>query len=83
MALFDFCCDQCGEELEDVYQPVNPTNETCPNCGCIMRRKFGRFTTVGTFHWMGDKGKEDKIVSYPGGHTRRKTHNELYREGGI
>ena len=82
MPLFDIHCDTCGEELTDVLLPAEPTNEICPQCGSQMRRKLGTFSVRGFFHWMGDRGKEDRIVSYPT-HTRRKSHNELYGSGGI
>jgi hypothetical protein len=32
---------------------------------------------------MRDPGKEDPIVSYPGGHTRTVPYNELYSRGGL
>ena len=83
MPLFDLKCDACGLELFDVLQPVKAEVEKCPKCGSLMRRKFGTFSVRGFFRWMNDGKPDDIIVSYPGGHTRRKRHNELYMDGGL
>ena len=82
MAIFDLVCDTCGKELADVLLPPASIQKLCPQCGSQMRRKPSTFSVRGLFHWMGDRGKEDKIVSYPT-HTRRKSHNELYSSGGL
>jgi putative FmdB family regulatory protein len=82
MPIYEYICDNCGQEQHDVLLPVIHEPAKCPKCGAICRQRFGSFSVRGFFRWMND-GKADVIVSYPGGHTRTKTHNELYRDGGL
>ncbi len=83
MALYDFVCDSCGGEQKDVILPYVHEPAKCPNCGLNMRQRFQSVSVRGFFHWMGDVGKNDRLVCYPDGHCRTKTYNELYRDGGL
>lgn len=39
MPNYEFKCDNCGSELEEV-QPMNGIPPSCPECGVVMRKKI-------------------------------------------
>ena len=49
--VFDFACDKCGHEEDDVLHEEGATVR-CKECGAKMRRRFtgcGKFTVKGKF----------------------------------
>ncbi|MCR4666875.1 MAG: zinc ribbon domain-containing protein [Desulfovibrio sp.] len=33
MPLYDFCCENCGKEFEDIVKNESSINPSCPSCG--------------------------------------------------
>jgi len=82
MPIYEYVCPLCGTCFEEIRPASNPEPGICPECASPAARCPSTFHIRGPFRHM-DWGKHDKIVSYPDGHTRAKSHNETYADGGI
>ena len=47
LVLFDFHCDECGHQFEELVERSSAIGPPCPDCGKVTRKLFH---TLGTAH---------------------------------
>jgi len=47
MPLYEYKCEDCGEEFEVIRRASDDTEELCPSCGKPAERLFSVFSTGG------------------------------------
>ena len=82
MPAYDYYCPRCNASFEETVPVDERDNCPCPQCNGMVERQPSLFSIRG-FEYTHDWGKQDPIVSYPGGVTKQKSYNELYSTGGL
>lgn len=53
MPIYEFLCDACGTEFEELVSSINASSLTCPNCESIKTTK--KFSVFGGVHIKNQK----------------------------
>jgi len=60
--LYEYSCDNCGNQFEKRVPTEDRNSVTCPECGKLARKKFSLVNA--TFTWVQDGLTHDEIRRY-------------------
>lgn len=82
MPIYEYTCSRCRARYEKIMKYDSSGHSTCPECKGVGIKVPSSFSIRGIWRQY-DWGKHSKLIFYPDGRKRIKSHNKSYADGGI